>query len=616
MSKIKIISCLIGLVLVSCTNEQDTLETMDDRTIVFTLSLPTDDDETNTRASLREKDRLSYSVYWNTNDVITLFFDYNNQIYMSEGKIIANIYSNNTASFSAQLPKEINRYASYRVYGICGKGGWLNAKNVPFFYASMYRTTSREFKAPVWFKAEVIGQWPETIKCSHLGAYEILHFKNKTNNSVNVTFDGFTCDKPWYNEYAIYNPLSDKLLTGIESVPMSELDNNKTSTKVFSYNSNTDFFSWYIPTGTKMKDAVLEMTIDGKKVSSVNKKSSNIDIKSGCAYHLYATWDGEKLIQGLEAYTDPLRISVNKLTMSLDDDASVDILSGNGSYTIESSNRDVVEAYRKGEQIILHSFYEGTATITIKDTFSQAIQTIDITVVNKADNLYGRIMRDMIYVEPGSFIMGDPESQNEYSSPPHKVTITKPYYISKFLFTHKLYSDIYKESSEDDGEVVYPDCALHLGLSWERVQGILRELNKKTNKYFRLPSNAEWEFAARGGNYSKGYYYPGSNNYDEVAIHDYECERDNDGYLIVPVGTKRPNELGIYDMAGYVWEWIDDCPYEYTADPEVDPRHKDDSFYTHIIRMGRDKHSWYFYHSYNTNGFLGFRLVLSVEENW
>ena len=103
-------------------------------------------------------------------------------------------------------------------------------------------------------------------------------------------------------------------------------------------------------------------------------------------------------------------------------------------------------------------------------------------------------------------------------------------------------------------------------VSWEDCQAFITKLNALTGKNFRLPTEAEWEFAARGGNNSRGYKYSGSNTLSNVAWYD-----DNSRNKTHPVAIKAPNELGIYDMSGNVWEWCNDWYGSYTSASQTNP---------------------------------------------
>lgn len=182
----------------------------------------------------------------------------------------------------------------------------------------------------------------------------------------------------------------------------------------------------------------------------------------------------------------------------------------------------------------------------------------------------------MIGVEGGTFMMGassidggDPQA-NEY--PAHEVTVSS-FSIGQTEVTQELwiavmgsnpsYCSSFNGRYEDDFRRPVED------VSWKYCKQFIDSLNKLTGRHFRFPTEAEWEFAARGGNQSKGYKYAGSNNVDEVAWHQYNCERQ--GLPTQPVGTKKPNELGLYDMSGNVDEWVQDWMGDYTEEAQVNP---------------------------------------------
>ena len=172
---------------------------------------------------------------------------------------------------------------------------------------------------------------------------------------------------------------------------------------------------------------------------------------------------------------------------------------------------------------------------------------------------------DMVRVEAGTFTMGaTPEMKEPWDNekPTHQVTLTNDYYIGKYEVTQALWKAVMGSNpSEFKGDNLPVESVI-----WYKCQEFISKLNRITGKTFRLPTEAEWEYAARGGNKSRGYQYSGSNNLSDVAWFE-----DNSGSKTHAVGTKQPNELGIYDMSGNVWEWCQDRFGEYNSSSQVNP---------------------------------------------
>ncbi len=172
---------------------------------------------------------------------------------------------------------------------------------------------------------------------------------------------------------------------------------------------------------------------------------------------------------------------------------------------------------------------------------------------------------NMIPVEGGTFTMGATKELGttpyDFELPTHSVTLSS-YMIGETEVTQKLWKAVMGKNpsfSKDNNKPVE-------SITWDDCQVFIQKLNTLTGQNFRLPTEAEWEFACRGGNKSKGYKYSGSNEIDKVAWHKLNC-----GNSSHPVKKKLPNELGIYDMSGNVWEWCQDFYGNYTDAPQTNP---------------------------------------------
>ncbi len=208
---------------------------------------------------------------------------------------------------------------------------------------------------------------------------------------------------------------------------------------------------------------------------------------------------------------------------------------------------------------------------------------------------------NMIKVEAGTFTMGaTPEMENpaDDEQPAHQVTITKDYYIMQEEVTQRLWIAVmgYNPSEfEDiaDEDITYESRPVER-VTWKQVHEFIAKLNAATGKKFRLPTEAEWEFAARGGNKSKHYQYSGSNDVDEVAWYDWENFEDlysDEGRMFTNVKEKQPNELDLYDMSGNVWEWCSDWYGPYSSEAQTDPKGPATGEYRVVRSGGIDAHA-------------------------
>ena len=223
-----------------------------------------------------------------------------------------------------------------------------------------------------------------------------------------------------------------------------------------------------------------------------------------------------------------------------------------------------------------------------------------------------KLINNMVYVSGGTFTMGATSEQGSEAEsdekPTHNVTLSS-YYICKYEVTQALWRAVMGSNpSYFKGDNLPVEC-----VSWNDCQTFINRLNSYTGRNFRLPTEAEWEFAARGGNYSRHYKYSGSNYIGDVAWYT-----DNSGSRTHPVGTKQANELGLYDMSGNVYEWCSDWYGSYSSYSQSNPT----GAASGSFRVGRGG-SWYFIarlcrSSYRVNYSpgsgdydLGLRLVLS-----
>ncbi len=292
----------------------------------------------------------------------------------------------------------------------------------------------------------------------------------------------------------------------------------------------------------------------------------------------------DEQVQNLTLSTDAVQVQVGEVER-------VDITSGSGQYEVTSSNTDVTKVALQGtlpQQVLIKGYKVGTAVITVTDTQTGQTATISVTVTDNDPEpqtqtfTVNGVSFKMVAVEGGTFTMGATAEQgsdaNDREKPAHQVTLSG-YSIGQTEVTQELWQAVmgsnpsYFQTSTNAnyGDNLQRPVEFVI---WNDCQTFITKLNQLTGKNFRLPTEAEWEYAARGGNRSQGYKYAGSDNIDDVAWYWDNIPSQSSGtvdYGTQTVATKSPNELGLYDMSGNVEEWCQDWYGGYGSDAQTNP---------------------------------------------
>jgi len=211
------------------------------------------------------------------------------------------------------------------------------------------------------------------------------------------------------------------------------------------------------------------------------------------------------------------------------------------------------------ENGVVTAVAEGVAIITVTTEDGYHTARCSVTVIFPGES-------EMVAVAGGTFTMGCTDNENPthtvYERPAHQVTLHS-FKIAKYPVTQKQWKTI----MSDNPNHFKGDNLPVTNVTWDDAQTFITQLNEATGKTYRLPTEAEWEYACRGGKLSAKYKYSGSNGLELVGWYAANSE-----YKTHPVGKKAANELKIYDMSGNVWEWCNDWAAEYTNEPKTNPQ--------------------------------------------
>ena len=224
------------------------------------------------------------------------------------------------------------------------------------------------------------------------------------------------------------------------------------------------------------------------------------------------------------------------------------------------------------------------------------------------------IVTSMVRVEGGTFSMGsDDDWANADEAPVHSVTLSD-YRIAKYTITQKQWKLIMGYELKWNPSLGVGDDYPATLFSTQQVDDFIDKLYALSGLRFRKPTEAEWEYAAKGGKQTHGYLYSGSDNPDEVAWH-----QGNAYTQIHPVGQRQPNELGLYDMSGNVWEWCEDHYAPYSPGDQTNPVAHEGSY--RVVRGGSISYEAVYSRTtqrspanpYVQSFNIGMRLAMSIE---
>ena len=250
------------------------------------------------------------------------------------------------------------------------------------------------------------------------------------------------------------------------------------------------------------------------------------------------------------------------------------------------------------------------------DVLSQFSVYWSSDVTDSQKETIAEILSNMVYIKGSTFLMGRLGENYWYSGDSdvdlrHSVTLSD-YFINKTEVTQKQWNVIMgNNNSTFRGENLPVE-----NIDWEEALDFVSKLARLTNLHFALPTEAQWEYAARGGVYSMGYTYPGSNDYDDVLIYKGDEGKSSPNFSTYEVGTLWPNELGLYNMAGNVAEMCSDWYANYDLSDQADPVGPATGQY-HVLRGGDITEMWSFCDVYSRmpfitkNGrYIGIRLCI------
>lgn len=285
----------VMLLLAGCSQSESLSDVPSDvsgQRVIATIQMPSTE---LTRATLTEyNNSLDLQTRWQNGDEIQLIITQDDQKYDVGIIPITGISSDGkSATLTYNVPSGVNISKGYTLYAFNGIKGYADYVDTwyPYCHTQLVRTEMGKLTVPLFCQVKVNNNNP-FLQFQHFETYELLHIKNSSGAYIWFRHDGFVADNPWYRGN------TDVLLTSSwdpTRLPNSWKGEAQSEVIEIPANGEACIISNYLPSGYKMKDAYLRASINGYSVTSSNKKSSDLTVEQGHAYHLYATWNGSEL---------------------------------------------------------------------------------------------------------------------------------------------------------------------------------------------------------------------------------------------------------------------------------------------------------------------------------
>ena len=417
------------------------------------------------------------------------------------------------------------------------------------FISRLNQLTGRNFRLPTeaeWEFAARGGNWSQGFKYAGSNTPE---------------------DVAWYRDISLS---MRKIYNG--PYPVATKDPNELGLYDMSGNVSEWCSDWYDTYSSDAQTNPLGPSTGVYRVTrGGNRNYASWDVRVSSRDHTLSIsqYSNQGLRLAMDADDDSVfRLSETALVLNLGDSTTVNVMNGHGDYSVQGCTGHVTVGMN-GNELTLTATSVGSATVQITDNVTGSIAVLAVVVTLNEEMVetftVDGVTFTMVTVEGGTFTMGATAEQLDEAEssemPAHEVRLSS-YAIGQTEVTQALWKAVMRKNPS----AVKANEAPVENVTWENCQEFITKLNQLTGRNFRLPSEAEWEYAARGGIWSQGYKYAGSNAVGMVALFN----NANGTYYVAKF---TPNELGLYDMSGNVDEWCQDyfdMTY-YSESPAINP---------------------------------------------